>query len=220
MILNDIYCLDSGDPFFTGVGGTLALGQAVARRLMSPRGSHPTDINYGTDMRAWLGSNFTQQELYVFETLIKSEVVKERRVLGCEVKITVLRDLHTGSFQVKLKILTEEEPFSLLLTVSPDGGEDPEGSVSAAVNNITPYVWTVTETPTAVMLANVNRKGFFIHNTSPSVPVYYAWGKAPTTASMTWPGNQQRQIEPVLTKSLYLMCPAGMTAIVKAEESY
>lgn len=219
MIYNDIYCLDTADPFFAPVGGTLALGQDLCRRLMSPRGSHPTDINYGTNIRSWINSNFSEHNIFVYESLTKTELVKDRRVIDVEVDITVLREKGDGSFRMKIKVFTEEEPFSLDLVVGPVEGNS-EGSVASAVNNIRSYVWTVTDVPQSFMNKNVNRKGLLIQNTSAGVPVYYAWGVAPTTSSLTWPANRERQVTPVHTGALYLMTPAGTTAIVKAEETY
>lgn len=214
----DIYCLESIDPYFTEVDGTLALGQCLARRLISTRGSHPTDPNYGSDVKQWVGTNFSDAEVSIMESMVEAECLKEDRVLDVEATASLILSRQDGSFKIDIKVFTDEGPFSLTLVVNTT--EASEAEVSSSVNTVVTYEWTVTDVPTLVMAKNINRKGFYYQNTSASVPVFYQWGRVTTSASLTWPANSNRSLDTIPTLSLYLSCPAGQTAVVKAEETY
>jgi hypothetical protein len=59
---------------------TLAVAQAVVRRLDCPRGALPDDADYGIDLRSYLNRGVTADEIRSLGGQIRSEVSKDDRV--------------------------------------------------------------------------------------------------------------------------------------------
>jgi hypothetical protein len=94
------------------VSGRLALAQAIARRLTTPRGSLFYDPDYGYDLRQHL--NAPAPRLGVVEAQTSTEVLKDERVLDVEVDVTFTE----GLLSVTLRLFDAGGPFSLVLNVS------------------------------------------------------------------------------------------------------
>lgn len=71
---------------------TLALGQALARRLDCPRGALLDDPDYGIDLRAHLNRGSTTRDLRTLATRIKAEIEKDDRVDTVAVQVTPATD--------------------------------------------------------------------------------------------------------------------------------
>ena len=111
---SDVSSLPDLDPFLEIRTGPAVLGEALARRLMTPRGSLFSDPSYGMDVRAWLHESLTPLWLLGLRQAIQTEVEQDERVLCALAQLRVKgRQLH-----VALEVQTAEGPFSLTLSVN------------------------------------------------------------------------------------------------------
>lgn len=101
---------------FIPISGQAAVGEAVARRLMTPRGSLPFLPNYGTDIRNRLNDTITPEQLASLRSSIEAEAEKDERVERAEATVTYLDASHT--LLIALKLTTGTGPFDLVLRVS------------------------------------------------------------------------------------------------------
>lgn len=112
---------------FSLADGVRNIGNAIARRLITPRGGLVYDPAYGTDVRAYLSAGMTAAQVARLASEIQAEVNKDPRVGGADVSlaiagttmlITVLVDLAQGPFELVFRVtgLTVE-----LLTVAAAG---------------------------------------------------------------------------------------------------
>ncbi len=81
---------------------TLALAQAVVRRLDTPRGSLPDDKDYGISIRQYVNKGTTAAEIQSLAGQIKNEIIKDDRV---EALTVTVRPSSTGTtLRVELAI--------------------------------------------------------------------------------------------------------------------
>jgi phage baseplate assembly protein W len=66
---------------------TLAIGQALVRRLITPNGTLFDEPDYGEDIRAYMNRGVTSRDLRGYEGKIRNEVTKDDRV--AEARVTV-----------------------------------------------------------------------------------------------------------------------------------
>ena len=87
---SDLSCASDLDPSMAEVDGgtTLALAQALARRLDTPRGSLPDDKNYGISLRSYLNRGVVDADLRSLGGQIKGELLKDDRVDQLTVIVT------------------------------------------------------------------------------------------------------------------------------------
>ena len=116
----DLDCVQDCTPYLTEVDpfSTRALGQALIRRITTPRGSVIDDQDYGLDIRSYLNRGVTVSDLNGIGGRIRGEMMKDDRVQNCEVTVT-LPSLRT------LRVSCEVTPvspfgntFDLVFTVS------------------------------------------------------------------------------------------------------
>lgn len=101
------------DPYFTPVSGWRALGQALARRLTTPRGSLLDDPSYGYDLRSRLNDSLTPGDLGALGAVVKRELEADERVETATPTITFV----AGALRVAARITTAAGPFRLVLAV-------------------------------------------------------------------------------------------------------
>lgn len=79
---SDISCDSDVDPDVVEVDPftTLALAQAIVRRLDTPRGSLPDDKNYGIDVRSYVNRGVTAAEIQQLAGQISNELRKDDRI--------------------------------------------------------------------------------------------------------------------------------------------
>lgn len=111
----DISCVYDVDPTCREVSGNLVLGQACARRLITPRGTLIDDPNYGYDLRQLINDDLSQRDIANLSTNITQELLKDERVLAADVKITVTS---AGNAIVIVQITGADGPFQLVLSVN------------------------------------------------------------------------------------------------------
>lgn len=95
----------------------LGVAQAVARRLITPRGGLPDDPSYGLDIRGYANRGVTIAEQRDLASQIRAEVTKDDRVADAVVTVTV-PSLDTMS--VRLQLTPEDPnlaPFALTFAV-------------------------------------------------------------------------------------------------------
>jgi len=101
---------------------TLAIAQAVVRRLDCPRGSLPDDPNYGIDLRFYLNRGTATQDIISLGGQIRLEVLKDDRV---DTLTVTVKPNPTGSVLTVELAVRPFDPdigdFSLTLTASDAG---------------------------------------------------------------------------------------------------
>ena len=102
------------DQYFSTVTGWRGLGQALGRRLITPRGSLLDDDAYGYDLRSRLNDTFTAAELAQLGAVVRRELEADERVESATAAVTFAQ----GTLTVRAAVQTAEGPFRLVLAVS------------------------------------------------------------------------------------------------------
>lgn len=128
MAINETFGTDistfplQGDPnldeTFTLIGGERVVLEALARRLMTPRGFLDYDPDYGLDLRAYLSAKMTAPKQSALVAEIKSECKKDERVSDAQVTISG-PDYSTHTMRVTISAtVADGNAFDLVLDVS------------------------------------------------------------------------------------------------------
>jgi len=118
---SDISCDSDIDPNVAEVDpfSTLAIAQAIVRRLDTPRGSLPDDKDYGIDLRAYANRGVDTNAIESLAGQIRSELENDDR-LG-SVSVTVRPDSTGKSIGVELAVRPADPQtggFGLTLSAS------------------------------------------------------------------------------------------------------
>ena len=111
---SDISTFPDLDPFFSLTTGIHVVAEALARRLMTPRGGglfYAPD--YGLDVRGYLNSAMTTAQLSGLEHSIQNEALKDERIF--DAKATVTANVAARKLAIKVLITTAQGPFALVL---------------------------------------------------------------------------------------------------------
>lgn len=116
----DISCTDS---LRTGryVTGTRLVGEAIFRRLTTPRGTlrgGEAEANYGLDLVGILGTRTSPDFIATLPDRIRNEVTKDERVDDVDVEIVETGNAVVSALEITLRVQTSSAPFSLVLGVS------------------------------------------------------------------------------------------------------
>jgi phage baseplate assembly protein W len=104
------------DPMGGVVSGRRALGQAIARRLSTPRGSLLDDATYGYDLRSLVGEALRPGDLAAVSAEIVDQCRADERVDDAAVTVT---QPTAGAVRVELLLISETVgPLRLVLAVS------------------------------------------------------------------------------------------------------
>ncbi|UZX16566.1 hypothetical protein KQ693_05920 [Thermus sp. PS18] len=90
------------------------LAEALARRLMTPRGALWYESEYGTDLRAYLQETVTDEVQYEIERVAVMEVEKDPRVRSATASVTAVGP---REFRLSLSVETAAGPYRLVLRV-------------------------------------------------------------------------------------------------------
>lgn len=112
----DIDCFDDLNPLMQLVGGFQNLGQALAHRLSTPRGTLPYDLNYGTDIRAFLNAAITPNQAAQIRSVVQGECTKDERVQTCQCSSTF--DFQSSTLTLTLNVNTSSGPFIYVLAAT------------------------------------------------------------------------------------------------------
>ena len=115
----DISCVDDFDAQLTLADDNLALAQAIARRLITPRGAGILwgDREYGTDVRRWIGTCDPVAQLPTISAAVRAEALKDERVNDCIVEVTFDEDLSTISIKFLIQPYPANSPFEFTLAI-------------------------------------------------------------------------------------------------------
>lgn len=112
----DVSCVEDLDPAFELVTGPRAVAQAIARRLMTPRGGLFYAGSYGYDLRQHLNGTIEPGDEFVIAQAIEAQAEQDERVRGASV--TVSHEGLTELLRVRIVLVLDEGPFDLVLGVS------------------------------------------------------------------------------------------------------
>lgn len=112
----DIDAFSDLNPALVLVGGLANLGQALAHRLETPRGSLFYAPNYGTDVRAYLNAAINPVILARLRSEVQGECLKDERVQTCSCTVTFNSAL--GVLNLQINVVTASGPFALELLVT------------------------------------------------------------------------------------------------------
>ena len=110
----DVSCITDLDPSFRLVSGQLSVGQAVARRLITERGTLIDDPNYGTDLRKYLGEPKSASVLSRCSSDAEREAMQDERVQSASAESFYVGD----DLKVSVEVETAEGVFELVLAIN------------------------------------------------------------------------------------------------------
>jgi phage baseplate assembly protein W len=119
----DLWGVSDMDPAGAEVTGDLLVGQAIARRLSTPRGALIDDPNYGYDLTAWLNADVGPQDLGQIQANTQAECLKDQRIVSATVTVTppasaIIHGVTAIYMMVTIALTTGAGPFTLTLAVS------------------------------------------------------------------------------------------------------
>jgi hypothetical protein len=105
------------DPAFGVITGRRVILEAVARRLMTPRGSLSGTTararEYGFDIRGFSQAKMSPTQLGRLRSGIVAECLKDERIRRAEAEVSI--DLATSVLTVSIAVDTNQGPFSFVL---------------------------------------------------------------------------------------------------------
>lgn len=123
----DLWGVEDLDPMFSEVSGAAGVAQALARRLITPRGALLDDPGYGYDLRGRLNAAITSAGRLAMQTAIAAELRKDERV--DDVQVTLTFEPALNALHVDAVVFGAFGPFRLTLAVD---------AVSAALLEVVP----------------------------------------------------------------------------------
>lgn len=115
----DLSCISDIDPGFRTVSGRRLLAEAIARRLITPRGQLLDDPNYGYDLTGLLKADISTQDLARISSLVEAECEKDERVVSATATVTLqVPTAPSSGLFVSVLLQDGSGPFPLVLAVS------------------------------------------------------------------------------------------------------
>jgi hypothetical protein len=97
-----------------------AIGEAIVRRLITPRGALLDDGAYGTDVRGKLNTPMAQQDVTRLEIQVRGEALKDDRVAEATATVII-----PAARQLRISLAVTPQlntlPFTLTFFVTADG---------------------------------------------------------------------------------------------------
>jgi hypothetical protein len=118
----DLHCTSDMDAAYSEVdaGSVQAIGEALIRRLSTPRGMLFRDPSYGLDLRGELNVAQTQQQIQALGQLIETECRKDDRVAAVTA-IVALSRTNTLGVTVTVQPHDRDTTFELVFSVDDTG---------------------------------------------------------------------------------------------------
>lgn len=113
---SDVACVTDIDPAFAMVSGPTAVAQAIARRLITPRGGLHYDGTYGYDLRQHLNGSIEDGDTFVVASSVETQCEQDERVRSASARVTY--DALTETLRVTIALVLDDGPFELVLGVS------------------------------------------------------------------------------------------------------
>jgi hypothetical protein len=115
----DLDCGEEGlSPTFELTAGRVALAQAIAHRLQTPRGGLLDDPNFGIDVRSWLNDSGSPVRVFALRQALLAEVLKDERVQSAQARVTFAPSGQTLTLQLSITPVDSDTPFALTLEVT------------------------------------------------------------------------------------------------------
>lgn len=112
----DIDCSVDPGRSFAVADGVRNLGNALARRLTTPRGQLISDPGYGADIRRYLSAGVTEAQLARVKSEVAAEVSQDERVQNPDVTVTVNAPLAMMMINI-VSELAPGAPFAFVFRV-------------------------------------------------------------------------------------------------------
>lgn len=112
----DCSCVPDLDPTFSIRSGPHVVGEAIARRFLTPRGSVSWDLAYGWDTRQLLNDYLQPLQFPQIAAQLEAEARKDERVASASV--TLFLGLLPNTLRIKCLLTLASGPFQFELTVS------------------------------------------------------------------------------------------------------
>lgn len=97
------------------VSGLRVVGEAMARRLQTPRGGLIDDPNYGFALSEYVNDDITPADLANIKANTLAEAQKDERIISATVTVVLASD---GLLVTTIKAQTSSGPFKLVLSSS------------------------------------------------------------------------------------------------------
>lgn len=108
-------CVNDFSPDAKMVSGFRVVGEAIARRWITPRGRLIGYPNYGFDLTEYVNADVTDRDLAGLRAQASAEALKDERVQSCTVATSLATD---GVLTVTAEVVTAQGPFRLVVAVS------------------------------------------------------------------------------------------------------
>lgn len=96
------------------VKGNRIVAEAIARRLITPRGGLVDDPDYGFDLSEFVNADLTPGDIARIQAGVQAECLKDQRVSGASSTVVVAN----GVLIATIVLTTASGPFTLVLSVS------------------------------------------------------------------------------------------------------
>ncbi len=108
-------CVNDIDAASRTVTGNRVVAEALARRLMTPRGRLIGYPNYGYDLTQFVNADLSPRDLAGIKVGIVAECEKDERVESVDANVVLATD---GTLTVTIAVVGTKGPFTLVLGVS------------------------------------------------------------------------------------------------------
>lgn len=113
---SDISTVPDLDPSYSVITGPRVVAEAVARRLITPRGGLFYDLNYGYDVRQFLNAIITPGLASTISSQCEQEALKDERVLGASV-VVIQGPGQLSQLTLNVDLKLQSGPFKFVMTV-------------------------------------------------------------------------------------------------------
>lgn len=111
-------CLTNILPSSAMVSGRTAHGQAIGRRLQTPRGVLVDDPNYGFYLAGYLNDDLSTSDIGKIQSGIEAECLKDARTLTAAATVTLSGSGDLLTLTAEIFLTDAAGPFRLVVSVS------------------------------------------------------------------------------------------------------
>lgn len=110
----DLSCVSDLTKAMSASSGRRALGEAIARRLQTPRGRLIDDPNYGFDLTGEIDNDIAPADIARIQSGVEAECVKDERVLSATCVLTFV----SSTLTAVITLVDAAGPFVLVVAAS------------------------------------------------------------------------------------------------------
>lgn len=112
----DVSTFPRPDTTFSTIKGYRVLAEALARRLLTPRGFLTFHPDYGMDVRQFINESITDTTLGRIKAQVAYELQQDERVDDADAVVSYIPA--TGQLLITCQVSTSQGPFSFVLALS------------------------------------------------------------------------------------------------------